>query len=154
MSEWVSEWVSEVTQSCPTLCDPMDCSPQSSSVHGILQARVLEWVAISFSRGSSRPRDWTQVSCIAGRRFNLWATREALIEAKLVLYYQAPNRTTVIIYGIYWNKNTFLRFLSFTYHTSNQYCDNVLIFWWNIISWCFVKSLFVIILNICKFNFP
>ena len=78
MSEWVSEWVSEVTQSCPTLCDPMDCSPQSSSVHGILQARVLEWVAISFSRGSSRPRDWTQVSCIAGRRFNLWATRKVL----------------------------------------------------------------------------
>ena len=61
----------EVTQSCPTLCDPVDCSPRGSSVHGILQAGVLEWVAISFSRGSSRPRDRTQVSCIAGRRFNL-----------------------------------------------------------------------------------
>ena len=48
-----------VTQWCLTLCDPMDCSPPGSSVHGILQARVLEWVAISFSRGSSRPRDWT-----------------------------------------------------------------------------------------------
>ena len=48
-----------------------------SSFHGILQARVLEWVAISFSRGFSRPRDRTQVSRIAGRRFNLWATREA-----------------------------------------------------------------------------
>ena len=47
------------------------------SVHGIFQARVLEWGAISFSRGSSWPRDWTQVSCIAGRRFTLWATREA-----------------------------------------------------------------------------
>ena len=68
---------SEVAQSCPTLCDPMDCSPPGSSVHGILQARVLEWVAISFSRGSSWLRDWTQVSHIAGRRFNLWATREA-----------------------------------------------------------------------------
>ena len=56
----------------------MDCSPPGSSVHGILQARVLEWVAIPFSRGSSRPRDWTQVSHIPGRRFNLWATREAL----------------------------------------------------------------------------
>ena len=66
---------SEVTQSCPTLCDPVDCSPPGSSVHGILQARILEWVAISFSRGSSRPRDWTQVSCIAGRRFNIWAIR-------------------------------------------------------------------------------
>ena len=51
-------------QSCPTLCDPMDCSPPDSSVHGILQARILEWVAISFSRGSSQPRDWTRVSCI------------------------------------------------------------------------------------------
>ena len=53
------------------------CSPPGSSVHGILQARILEWVAISFSRGSSRPRDRTQVSCIAGRQFNLWASREA-----------------------------------------------------------------------------
>ena len=68
---------SEVAQPCPTLCDPMDCSPPGSSVHGILQARILEWVAISFSRGSSQPRDQTQVSHIAGRRFNLWATREA-----------------------------------------------------------------------------
>ena len=45
---WVSEWVSEVVQSCPTLCDPVDCSPPGSSVHGILQARILEWVAISW----------------------------------------------------------------------------------------------------------
>ena len=69
--------VSEVAQSCPTLCDPVDCSLPGSSVHGILQARVLEWAAISFSRGSSQPRDRTQVSRIAGRRFNLWATRES-----------------------------------------------------------------------------
>ena len=55
----------------------MGCSLQGSSVHGILQARIVEWLAILFSRGSSRPRDWTQVSCIGGRRFNLWATREA-----------------------------------------------------------------------------
>ena len=65
----------EVAQSCPTLCDPVDCSPPGSSAHGILQARLLEWVAISFSRGSSWPRNWIQVS--RGRRFNLWATREA-----------------------------------------------------------------------------
>ena len=65
-----------VTQSCPTLCDPMDCSPPGSSVHGILQARILEWVAMSFSRGSSQPRDWTWVSCTAGRFFTIWATRE------------------------------------------------------------------------------
>ena len=62
---------SEVTQSCLTLCNPMDCSLPGSSVHGIPQARILEWVAISFSRGSSRPRDRTQVSHIAGRHLNL-----------------------------------------------------------------------------------
>ena len=67
----------KLLQSCPTLCDPMDCGLPGSSVHGILQARTLEWLAISFSRGSSRPRDRTQVSCIAGRFFTLWATREA-----------------------------------------------------------------------------
>ena len=58
---------SEVAQSCATLCDPMDCSLPGSSIHGIFQARVLEWGAVSFSRGSSRLRNQTQVSCIAGR---------------------------------------------------------------------------------------
>ena len=62
---------SEVVQLCPTLCDPMDCSLPGSSVHGIFQARVLEWVAFSFSRGYSQVRDRTLVSRIAGRRFNL-----------------------------------------------------------------------------------
>ena len=56
-------------QSCPTLCDPMDCSPPGSTVHGILQARILEWVAISLSKGSSQLRDWAQVSRTAGRVF-------------------------------------------------------------------------------------
>ena len=68
---------SEVFQSCPTLCNPMDCSLQGSSAHGIFQASVLECVAISFSRGSSRPRDQTWVSRIVGRHFTVWATREA-----------------------------------------------------------------------------
>ena len=63
--------LSEVTPSCPILCGPVDCSRPGSSVPGILQARLLEWVAISLSKGSSRPRDWTQVSCIAGRCFTL-----------------------------------------------------------------------------------
>ena len=72
------EW-SKVAQSCPTICDPMDCSPPGSSIQGILQTRIPEWVAMSFSTGSSRPRNRTQVSHIAGRRFNLWATREALM---------------------------------------------------------------------------
>ena len=57
---------------------PVDCSPPSSSVHGIVQVRILEWIAISSSRESSRPRDRTQVSDIAGKRFNLCTTREAL----------------------------------------------------------------------------
>ena len=65
-----------VSQSCPTLCDSMDCS---LVVHAILQARTLEWVAISFSRGSSQPTDWTQVSHIAGRFFTIWARREILL---------------------------------------------------------------------------
>ena len=59
-------------------CDPMDCSLPGSPVHGILPARILEWVAISFSRVFSQPRNWTQVSWIAGRFFTNWATaREA-----------------------------------------------------------------------------
>jgi len=105
-----------VAQLCLTLCDPMDCSPQVSSAHGILLARILEWVASSFlqrvfptqglnpslpnwwilyllsyqgsprilewvaypfSRGSSQPRNWTGISCIAGGFFTSWATREA-----------------------------------------------------------------------------
>ena len=72
-----SEWV-KIAQSCLTFCSSMDCSPPGSSVLGILQARILEWVAVPFSRGSSWPWDWTQVSCIAGRFFTIWATREAL----------------------------------------------------------------------------
>ena len=74
LPKWKWKW------SCSVVSDslrPMGCSPPSSSVHGILQARILGWVAISFSRGSSWPRDRTQVSCIAGRHFNLCATREA-----------------------------------------------------------------------------
>ena len=61
----------KISQSCPTLCNPMDCSLPGSSVHGILQARTPEWVLISFPRGSSQPRDQTQVSHIAGRFFTI-----------------------------------------------------------------------------------
>ena len=72
-----------VPKSCPTLCNPMDYIPPGSSVHGVLHARILEWVAISFSRGSSWPRDWTWVSCMAGRFFTDWVTREAKIKVKV-----------------------------------------------------------------------
>ena len=74
---WYEDLKFKVSQSCPTLCDPMDCSLPASSTHGIFQARILEWVAISFSRGSSRPRDRTQASHITGRHFTVWATKEA-----------------------------------------------------------------------------
>ena len=69
-----------LTESCLTLRDPRDCSPPGSSVHGIVQARMLEWVAISFSRGSSQPRDWTHISyisCIGRHILYHWATWEA-----------------------------------------------------------------------------
>ena len=82
---------SEVSQSCPTLWAPMNWGPPRSSILGILQARILEWVAISFSRGTSGSGDRTQVSRIASRRFNLWATREA--QATLQSY---SNQNTII----------------------------------------------------------
>ena len=65
-----------VAQPCPTLWDPMDCSLPGSSVHGILQARILKWVALPFFRGSSQPRDRTQVSHIASGFFTVWATKD------------------------------------------------------------------------------
>ena len=68
----------KVAQSCQTLCNPMDYT-----VHGILQARILKWVTFPFSRGSSHPRDWTQVSLTAGRFFPSWATRQAVHEETL-----------------------------------------------------------------------
>ena len=71
---------------CPTLCDPLDCSPPGSSVHGILQARILEWIAMPSSRGFSQPRDLTCVSCIAGGFFTSWPTREAHLYLYLYLW--------------------------------------------------------------------
>ena len=83
LSSHIHTWLLEkpcvlclVAQWCPTLCDPMDCSLPASAVHGILQARIVEWVAMPSFRGSSWPRDWTQVSHIAGRFFIVWAARK------------------------------------------------------------------------------
>ena len=73
-----------VTRSCPTLCNPVDCSPPGSSVHGASQARIAEWVAISFSRVSSWPRDQTQI-CIAGRLFTTWANQGSPVISTLML---------------------------------------------------------------------
>ena len=67
----------KVAQLCSTFCNPMDCSPPGSSVHRILQPRILEWVTVPFSMGSSQPRDQTQVSSIAVRFFSIWATSKA-----------------------------------------------------------------------------
>ena len=81
---------------CLNLFDPMDCNPPGSSVHGILQARILEWVAIPFSRGSSQPRDWTQVSCIAGRFFTVWAAWKPFEPQPHVKQYMARNKSVIL----------------------------------------------------------
>ena len=73
--ETMKKW-SKGIQSCPTLCDPMDCILPDSAFSWIFQARILEWIAVSFSRGSSLARDWTGISCITGRLLNVWDTRE------------------------------------------------------------------------------
>ena len=65
-----------VAKFCPTLCDPVDCSQPGFSIHGISQVRILAWVATSFSRGSSWPKDWTHVSCIGRWILYHWATRK------------------------------------------------------------------------------
>ena len=84
MTNWA--WVLDKSlQSCPTLCDPADCSPPGFFDHGLLQARILEWIAMPSCRGSSWPRDWTWVSWTAGRFFTIWATREALDKRRRVL---------------------------------------------------------------------
>ena len=83
-------WLCLITQLCPTLCNSMDCSPPGSSVQEIFRARLLEWVAISFSRGSSQPEDQTHVSCNAGRFFTNYVISKAL------------NRYISLFLTIYW----------------------------------------------------
>ena len=76
---WITSCAWTVAQSCWTLCGHMDCSPPGSSVHGIFQARILEWVAVPTSRGSSQPRDQTHISCIGRQILYHWTTWEALM---------------------------------------------------------------------------
>ena len=90
-----------VAQSCSILCNPMICSLPGSSIHGILQARILKWVDIPFSRGSSQPRDQTQVSCTAGKFFTVWATGKA------------PNKSQ----------------REYTFSFKNQICPDVMTVW-------------------------
>ena len=90
-----------VAQLCPTLCNSKNCSPPGSSVHGISQARILQWVANSFSRGSSWPRDWTQVSNTVGRLFTIWVTRiPFVIKVNLEIWERKlPTFTPPDLYG-------------------------------------------------------
>ena len=108
------KWKVLVAQSCLTIWDCMDCSPPGSSVDGILQARVLEWVTIPFSRDSSWPRDRTQVSDTAGRFFTIWTSREAQYLLKLLLIhaYDPDNRLTWIFLFV---KYLFKHFPTFHY---------------------------------------
>ena len=117
---------------CLTLCDAMDCSPLGSSVHGILQARILEWVAIFFSRGSSQPRDWTRVSHIAGRLFTDWTTREdrgiSRESLKKVLsntmwyrlYVESKKRLHMNLFTIQFSQNLFNQFLPLNSFLNNM----------------------------------
>ena len=90
----------------PTLWDPMDSCPPGSSVHGISQARILEWLAISYFRGSFQPRDQTQVSCIAGRFFTIQVTRESSKVIILIIALLRYNSHTIQLiyqqYSIQW----------------------------------------------------
>ena len=86
-----SKW-SEVAQSCLILWDPVDCSLPGSSIHGIFQARVLEWVAISFYSRSSQSRDRSQVSSIVGWHFTIWVTREVLQRSEQLLIKKGATR--------------------------------------------------------------
>ena len=84
---------------CLSFWDPTDCSLPGSSVCGILQARILEWVAIPFSRGSSQPRDWTWVSCIVGGFFVIWATREVCNQT-------VQHRISIVLHEIFFKIKT------------------------------------------------
>ena len=112
-----------VTQLGPTCCDPMDCSRPGSSVLGISQARILEWVAISFSRGSSWPRDWTCVSCLAGKFFTTEPQGKILSSLyypiiPLILRYETTNNLAALYYHSTFNnfmerKEWYFHFASF-----------------------------------------
>ena len=106
-----------VSQSCPTLCNPIDCSLPGSSVHGISQARILEWAAISFSRGSFLPRDWIHISCISGGFFTNWATREACSSSWLSQMIRKVGLETLWTFWplCYWNKQEGSRLLNLEY---------------------------------------
>ena len=109
-----------VTQLCPTLYDPMDGSPAGSSVHEILQARILEWIAIPFSRGSFCPSDETQVSCTAGRFLIFWATMEAPTHTVEFCFILVARASVDLVY-----------YYSYYYSEYSVYSD----LWWGYLHW-------------------
>ena len=154
-----------VTQLCPALCNPMNCSPSGSFDLGILQARILEWVAISFSKGSSWPRDETWVSCNSGRLFTIWARREAFLLFKELLltflgrqvYWQQITSVFVClekVFLLYQAGGLFPLFtsLSSCYHNSwgEVTCNSYLCFPW-LLSGIFVPNLCLGIVLFCGF---
>ena len=94
MAQWSPVYVYILHQSCPFLCDPRDCIPSCFPVHGVLQARILQWVAMPSSRGSFWPSDWTWVTFSEGRFFTTWATREALSPQYLSIGWASVDSTT------------------------------------------------------------
>ena len=119
---------SKVAQLCLTLCDPMDCNLPGSSVHGILQAGMLEWVVMSFSRGSSQPRDQTWVSSTAGRFFTYWATRDS----KVTCCVESPQIWLVLTYDLK-EQRCQLKFWMFSVDQR---------WWWFPVSWLRRRSIF------------
>ena len=134
---------SEAAQLCLTLCHSMDYSLPGSSICGISQARILDWVAISFSRVSSWPKDWTQVSCIAGRLFTIWATSEGRIaiipKLKTLEINISPklscevlkniNKSNPAIYTenyILWASGMYPRYERLVQHLKNQWIKSII----------------------------
>ena len=111
----------KVVQSCSTVCDLMDRSLPSSSVYEILQARIWAWVAVTFSRGSFQPRDWTQISLIACGFFTIWATRESI-----KIYYYVSVYVVCFIYVdyVYILLYILILYISVDY-TSNTLCKKM-----------------------------
>ena len=145
-----------VAQSCLTLFDPVDCSPPGSSVHWILQARILEWVAIPFSRESSRPRDWTQVSCTADRFFTVWATREEKMSCfglnfvdKYIFFTLLPSQHRFLVPFL-----TVLNFLVIIENSSMAHyiANNKIKLYNNLLSLLWIFYVFIYILNFSMFQ--
>ena len=140
--------------SCVWLCDPMDCSLPGSCAHGIFQTRILKWVAIPFSRGSSWPRDRTQVSCIAGRCFAIWATiTTTKISCKIVPPPQKVSSCVFVVdlpwitaLGNPWSAVTVaLPFSRISYKSDQHNVVNFsLKFWWFIYVMVYINASFLL----------